>query len=108
MPTSFHHGDTEARRFLRLEFWDGSDVLGSGLLEVHGSPPKARSPQLLRQRVHHFFEYPTPVLVALKLVEAGAGGREQNDISGLGGFAGTAEGIVQRLRGLDFNRVSNL
>src|SRR5258706_11281341 len=71
-------------------FDDG--FLGGGLLSWFEVD---RGPRLLGDghRLHDFFEHPSPVFVVLKLVEAGAGRSEENDVADCGGFAGPADSV---------------
>ena len=49
---------------------------------------------LCRQRPHDLFEHLPSVLVALELIEAGAGGGQQHDVAGLRHGIGLADGIL--------------
>src|SRR5438132_1743946 len=60
------------------------------------------------QPLHQRFEDFAPLLVISKLVEAGAGGREQHDISRLGTCACPLNGTVQRFGVNNLGRVFNL
>src|SRR5438552_2783599 len=62
----------------------------------------------LGQPLHQRFEDFAPLLVISKLVEAGAGGREQHDISRLGTCACPLNGTVQRFGVNNLGRVFNL
>src|SRR5438132_4665140 len=60
------------------------------------------------QPLHQRFEDFAPVLVISKLVEAGAGGSQQHDISRLGIGACTLHGVVERFGMHNLGRVFNL
>src|SRR5690242_19271157 len=53
-------------------------------------------------------ENPAAMLVILKLVEAGAGGSEQDDVAGLGGVSGGLDGAVQSAGAFDGDAAANL
>src|SRR2546428_11148774 len=92
MGNSFHHGDTEARRFFHLGFGAGVYSFGSS-----GRGSRGRWLFAYGQRMHDFLEDPSPAFVVLKLGEAGAGRSEENDGAGGGGFAGPADSSFQGL-----------
>jgi hypothetical protein len=72
----FHHWGRDAQRYFAVGL--ALRLLGDGCGEG----------------VHDFLEYAAPVFIALELVEAGAGGSEQDDVSGLGGGSGAVDCIV--------------
>ena len=58
--------------------------------------------------MHRLFEHPSPVLVILKLIEAGAGRSKKNNVAGHSRFAGASDGIFQSLSMFDFSSTLNL
>ena len=58
----------------------------------------------LAEGVDDFLEDAASVFVALELVEAGAGGSEQDDVSGFRGGCGAANGVVEGFGVEDFGR----
>src|SRR5215468_2218394 len=61
-----------------------------------GSPENSSGFGVLRfQTVHHFLEHSSAVMVALELVEAGAGWGEQDDIAGLSDGGCAPDRVVQ-------------
>src|SRR3989442_1429807 len=88
------HGRMEEVSFTRYVRRKGSG--SSSAIEVGVS---AHLCEVLRLGpLHQFFEDFAPVLVISKLVEAGAGGSQQHDISRLGTCACPLNGTVQRFR----------
>ena len=61
-----------------------------------------------RKLADELFEDASALLVILKLVEARAGGRQQNGVAGLRASAGDFHGARQRLRALDGNDAGEL
>ena len=51
--------------------------------------------------VDQFFEDAAAMFVAFELVEAGAGGGEQDDVAGMGGGGDGADGLVEGFAGVD-------
>ena len=58
--------------------------------------------------VDKFLEDAAAVLVAFKLVEAGAGGRQQDHFAGVRGSGGRADGVVQRFAGVEWDHAAQL
>src|SRR5579859_127717 len=59
-----------------------------------GDGARSRAGLLFRQFVHELLEDAAAMFVILKLIEAGAGGREQNNVAGLRGARGDFDGAL--------------
>src|SRR5947209_6934751 len=62
----------------------------------------------LRERAHRFFEDAAAMLVVFELIEAGAGRREQDHVSGRGQFGGATHRSFKSLCALDGRGPGNL
>src|SRR5208337_3318869 len=58
--------------------------------------------------MNYLFEHSAAVLVALELIEAGAGWSQKNDIARRGGFTGAPDGVFQSFRMFHFGSTLNL
>ena len=64
--------------------------------------------RVIRELVDELFEHAATMFVILELVEAGTGGREQDDIAGLRGAGGDFDGALERAGTFDGDAASDL
>src|SRR5438093_1127554 len=104
------------RRLESMAGWRRSDLpatfagrAAAALLQLRLASVRGESGSLgPSQPLYQVFEDFAPVLVISELVEAGAGGSEQHDISRLGIGACTLHGVVERFGMHNLGRVFNL
>src|ERR1700740_1956908 len=82
--------------------WHGSFMTESAAEHYSQEPPGLCLRDLLRQSANNVFEHLAPVLVALELVEAGAGWSQQDNIAAFGCGVGLADRVFERFRMHDF------
>ena len=64
--------------------------------------------RLFRQLLDELLEHAATMFIIFKLVEAGAGRREQHDIAGLRGARGDFDGAVERAGTFDSDAAGDL
>src|SRR5258708_1791010 len=121
----FHHGDTKTCRSFAGDFGQGITELVPGSLCWWWSAGRPRPATLLPdgrgarpsitlrrsrhgQRMHRLFEHSPAMLVALKLIKAGARRSKKNNVAHHGRFTRAPHRIFQGFRTFDFGSALNL